>query len=649
MIPKKIHYCWFGRGEKPPLAEKCLASWKKYCPDYEIIEWNEDNFDVTMNGYTRMCMEEKRYAFLSDYARLVILEREGGIYFDTDVEVVKSFDRFLKYPAFLGFEDYDHVNTGIGFGAEAGNPVVRAMLSEYDQLLDGKSGVTGCPILNTQALVKCGLVLNGKRQHLKEAEIFPAEYFNPYDDPTGRLGRTKKTCSIHWYAKSWMSRRDIVRSRLTKPLHRVLGKDFFRKRTREKNSRVRDEKKAQDQRDRAGKKTILIFSHAMELGGAERALLGLLEAMDYESYEVDLFLMRHEGELLKYLPEEVNLLPESAPYTCLEIPGKEVFLRKQFAVAAGRALGKAAAALQVKRLGLSPDNQVAIEYSHKYTGFAMPQIGRGEYDLAISFLTPHYFVAQKVRAKKKAAWIHTDYGKVDVDTASELRMWEKYDHIVSISEDVTVQFLKKFPSLAGRMVLIPNMLPGKSILSQAEAFSARSEMPEGEEIRFLSIGRFCYAKNFDNLPDILRRIREKGHNVHWYIIGYGGDEDKIRKAILEAGMQCYVTILGKKENPYPYIMACDYYLQLSRYEGYSVSVREAQLLGKPVIVSDYPTAKSQLLGAVDGLIVPLENEACARAIAGILSRPDLKEKLISGCRRGDYTNRKEIEKLSLLV
>ncbi len=648
MIPKKIHYCWFGRGEKPPLADKCIASWKKHCPDYEIIEWNEDNFDVTGNGYTRMCAAEKKYAFLSDYARLVILEKEGGIYFDTDVEVVKSFDCFLKYPAFLGFEDDGHVNTGIGFGAEAGNPVVRTLLSEYDDLLDGRSGVTGCPILNTRALVKCGLVPNGRRQHLEGAEVFPAECFNPYDDPTGRLNRTKKTFSIHWYAKSWMSRRDIIRSTLTKPLHRILGKDFFRKRTRGINGTVSGEKEGQDQKGHAEKKTILIFSHAMELGGAERALLGLLEAMDYDVFQVDLFLMRHKGELLKYLPEKVNLLPESLPYTCLEIPGKEVFLKKQFKVAAGRALGKTAAALQVRRLGLSPDNQVGIEYSHKYTAFAMPEVGRGEYDLAISFLTPHYFAAEKVRAKKKAAWIHTDYGKVDVDTASELKMWEKYDHIVSISEDVAGQFLKKFPSLETRMVLIRNMLPKESIARQAGAFSALEEMPEGEDILFLSIGRFCHAKNFDNLPDILRRIREKGYRVHWYIIGYGGDLDKISMAVKEAGMQDHVTILGKKENPYPYILACDYYLQLSRYEGYSVSVKEAQLLGKPVIISDYPTAKSQLSDGVDGLIVPMENEACAEAIAGILSRPGLKEKLMAACRQGDYSNRQEIAKLGKL-
>ena len=118
MIPRKIHYCWFGRGKKPRLAQKCIASWKKYCPDYEIIEWNEDNFDVNRNAYTQMCYKEKKYAFLTDYLRLLIGEEHGGIYFDTDVEAVRSFDELLDNPAFFGFENDRFVNTGEGFGAE---------------------------------------------------------------------------------------------------------------------------------------------------------------------------------------------------------------------------------------------------------------------------------------------------------------------------------------------------------------------------------------------------------------------------------------------------------------------------------------------------------------------------------------------------
>lgn len=229
MIPKVIHYCWFGRGEKPKLAQKCIASWKKFCPDYEIIEWNEDNFDVNRNGYTRMCYEQKKYAFLTDYVRLVVIAEHGGIYFDTDVELLRPLDQLLTHPSFFGFEDVEHINTGVGFGAELGNPVVQALLAEYDPLLSGDLGIIGCPILNTNALKNLGLCLNGEKQDLGIAVVYPVDFFNPYDDPTGRLNKTNNTISVHWYSKSWMSKGTILRSKLTKPLHRIFGVDAFKR------------------------------------------------------------------------------------------------------------------------------------------------------------------------------------------------------------------------------------------------------------------------------------------------------------------------------------------------------------------------------------------------------------------------------------
>ncbi len=140
MIPKKIHYCWFGRGEKPKLAEKCIASWKKYCPDYEIIEWNEDNFDISQNGYFQYCLNNKKYAFLSDLARLYVVRDHGGIYFDTDVELLKRPDELLGYEAFYGFEDKSAINTGQGFGAEKDHPTVHAMVDQYETLLSIAGG-----------------------------------------------------------------------------------------------------------------------------------------------------------------------------------------------------------------------------------------------------------------------------------------------------------------------------------------------------------------------------------------------------------------------------------------------------------------------------------------------------------------------------
>ena len=230
MIPKKIHYCWFGRGEKPTLAKRCIASWKKYCPDYEIIEWNEDNFDIAKYPYAQYCFENRRWAFLSDFVRLAVVSEHGGMYFDTDVELIKSPDDLLQYDAFYGFENDENIATGLGFGCVAGHPTVHAMKQAYLDLprqVDGTYALAACPALNTRALLPFGLALNGERQNIAGAEILPADYLNPYDDPTGTLNKTKNTVSIHWYSKSWMSKGTILRSRLTKPLHRIFGKDCF--------------------------------------------------------------------------------------------------------------------------------------------------------------------------------------------------------------------------------------------------------------------------------------------------------------------------------------------------------------------------------------------------------------------------------------
>ena len=227
MIPKTIHYCWFGRGEKPKLAKKCIASWKKYCPDYEIIEWNEDNFDINMNGYTKMCYEQKKYAFLSDYVRLYVVEKHGGLYFDTDVELLRNIDHMLDCEAFFGFESEEHVNTGLGFGSAKNSRSMIAMIKKYDDLIDGTKGVEGCPILNTKALAELGLLQNGQHQNLDSTIIYPVSMMNPYDSVTGALNKTQDTISIHWYSASWLSKGKRLRLMITRPMRRIFGVDVF--------------------------------------------------------------------------------------------------------------------------------------------------------------------------------------------------------------------------------------------------------------------------------------------------------------------------------------------------------------------------------------------------------------------------------------
>ena len=230
MIPKTIHYCWFGRGEKPKLAQKCIASWRRFCPDYEIVEWNEDNFPINQYPYAQYCLNAQKWAYLSDFVRLAVVKEHGGIYFDTDVELLKSPDELLQYEAFYGFENDENVATGLGFGAVPNHPTIVAMERQYLGLqphTDDSFSVTGCPALNTQALIPFGLKLDGSRQNIAGAEILPADYLNPYDDPTGRLNITPNTFSVHWYSKSALSRASIVRSKLTRPFHRVFGVECF--------------------------------------------------------------------------------------------------------------------------------------------------------------------------------------------------------------------------------------------------------------------------------------------------------------------------------------------------------------------------------------------------------------------------------------
>lgn len=389
-------------------------------------------------------------------------------------------------------------------------------------------------------------------------------------------------------------------------------------------------------------KNILIISHAMEIGGAERALLGLLYSMDYTKYKVDLFLCRHEGELLKEIPEEVNLL-DTNQSRYLAIPMKSLLKEKAFKMLYGRLKAKILSKNTVKKLGLKPENQVALTYSHKYTYQYIDFINPDkEYDLAISFLTPHYICINKCNAKKKIAWIHTDYSTIDIDVKTELDMWNKFDYIASISDQCTKAFLEKFPTLEDKIIRIDNIVTKEMLEKQS---NENIDEMKDDCIKLLSVGRFSYAKNFDNVPEICSEILKSETNVKWYIIGFGGDEQLIKDKIKEYNMQEHVIILGKRSNPYPYIKACDIYLQPSRYEGKAVTVREAQILHKPVIINRFPTSSSQLIDGVDGVIVPMDNKECAKGIIDFINNKGLQSNIINNLKNKDYSNSSEVEKV----
>jgi glycosyltransferase involved in cell wall biosynthesis len=228
--------------------------------------------------------------------------------------------------------------------------------------------------------------------------------------------------------------------------------------------------------------------------------------------------------------------------------------------------------------------------------------------------------------------------------------------VISISPDVTKSFLRVFPSLKDKIIEMENILSPAFVRRRAEEFDATDELAKyGEGIRLLSVGRFCEAKNYDNVPDICHRIISSLStllsplSLKWFLIGYGGYEELIRQKIKDAGMEEHVIILGKRSNPYPYIKECDFYVQPSRYEGKSVTVREAQMLYKPVVVTNYATAPSQIQNGIDGRIVPMDNEGCANGLVDFIKNHQLQQQIVDYLRVNDYGNINEMEKLYTLL
>lgn len=213
LIPKTIHYCWFGKKPMPANNRECIESWKKYCPDYRIIEWTEDNYDISKNQYMEQAYEYKKWAFVSDFARMDILYRYGGIYFDTDVELVQNIDDLLYQEGFMGFEGTEVVNAGLGVGAVQGLSIIKGILSCYSDLnfvnADGTLNMVACPVIHTEYLKKRGLVLNGEYQRVGDLTIYPEKVLTGKNFWTRRIRLLPYTKAIHHYEGSWLEQNDM--------------------------------------------------------------------------------------------------------------------------------------------------------------------------------------------------------------------------------------------------------------------------------------------------------------------------------------------------------------------------------------------------------------------------------------------------------
>ena len=395
------------------------------------------------------------------------------------------------------------------------------------------------------------------------------------------------------------------------------------------------------------KPRIFINMHYLELGGAERALLGLLNALDTNKVDVDLFLNQHTGAFMPLIPDKINLLPEIPAYSAIERPMRSILYEGHFGILIGRLIGKYRHKKYLKSIGKTRDGS-ATQYAFDGVLPFLPSLKHfGHYDMAISFLDPPHIVQDKVDADIKMEWIHADWSTIDVNEKLVASRWGRNDYIVSISEHVGERFLKRFPQFKDKIIEIHNILSPSFVKDQAaQSVDFGDFNPDG--ITLCSVGRIAYAKNFDNLPHIAKILKEKGLTFHWYVIG-PGDLGEISKTIQEDDVDDCVHFIGAKSNPYPWMQACDIYVQPSRYEGHSVTVREAQILGKPVIITNYPTAKSQVLDGVDGIICGMDNSSIAEAIYSLANDRNRQQLLTDYVSSHDYGNEHEVNKIYKLL
>ncbi|MBZ5749698.1 glycosyltransferase [Metabacillus rhizolycopersici] len=395
-------------------------------------------------------------------------------------------------------------------------------------------------------------------------------------------------------------------------------------------------------------KNILIASFDMEVGGVERSLISMLNNFDYANYAVDLMLYRHQGDFLNLVSNKVNLLDEIPQYTTFRKSIGETLKNKQYSIGLSRIFSKINADFLGKIKGLSEPGYYQMQLMWKFALPYLPEVNK-QYDVAISYLWPHYFVAEKVKAKKKIAWIHTDFSKVETDIKMDLKMWKKFDYIVAVSEACKTSFLNKYGELENKVIVIENITSPEFIREMANE-KVENPLVQDNRFKIVTVARLSHAKGIDNAVKALKILKEKGYDeIAWYVVGYGGDESMIKDLIKESKLENSFILLGKKTNPYPYIKKADLYVQPSRYEGKAVTVGEAQILSKPVMITNYTTANSQVKDGIDGCITELSVEGITTGIERLYKDSGKRKTLINNCKNTDYSNNYELEKLYQIV
>ncbi|WP_338449832.1 glycosyltransferase [Niallia oryzisoli] len=391
------------------------------------------------------------------------------------------------------------------------------------------------------------------------------------------------------------------------------------------------------------KKDLLFVINNLNCGGAEKALISLLETIDYTVYNVDLLLFKHEGLFFNKIPEQVNLLDEPLEFKYFDMPIKAAIID---------ALKKGRLDITSSRIGAgfifkTEENNARCEQRvWKYISKSLKQLNK-EYDVAIGYLekNPIYYCLEKVRAKKKIGFIHNDYNKLGMDPALDMQYFGQLDYIVTVSEECSNVLKQQFPMYKDKVCVMYNIV-SPAIINKLSMEKINFNQ---KGTNLVSVGRLNSQKGFDTAIEACKDLITSGYQVKWLIIGEGEERTKLEQMIKEHQLENHFILLGMKENPYPYIKAADIYVQPSRFEGKSIAIDEAKILQKPIVVTNFSTAKDQINDQVNGLVVAMDAKSISIGIQRLIKDQKLRSKLVDQLSKENLGTENEIKKLYSLI
>lgn len=391
------------------------------------------------------------------------------------------------------------------------------------------------------------------------------------------------------------------------------------------------------------KKNLLFIMPSLSAGGGEKSLVNLLSQIDYNVYNVDLFLFNPKGIFMDLIPKEVNVLSIPDQYSVFTLPlllsVKEFILKGKILLAYNRIM------FSIKNRG-AENISMKEQYSWKYISSSLNEIEK-QYDVAVGFLekTATYFCVDKIKAHKKIGWIHIDYNQLGMDSQFDEMYFCKLNHIVTVSEECATILMNRFPEEKDKVRVIYNVVSPNMLYEMAEREQRDVYRRKENEIIILSIGRLHYQKAFELAIESCKELINKGYKVRWNIIGEGEEREHLIQLIKANKLEDRVHLLGLQSNPYPYMKQADIYVQTSRFEGKSIAIDEAKIMKKPIIVTNFSTAKDQIDNGINGLIVDMNSQAITGGIEKLIRDSELKDRLVNNLLKEQLGTEDEIYKL----